>query len=28
LRGYRDGALDGAKDHSMTNYVNYTIVEG
>ena len=28
FRGYRDGALDGAMDHSMTNYVNYTIVEG
>ena len=26
FRGYRDGVLDGAKDHSMTNYVNYTIV--
>ena len=28
FRGYRDGVLDGAKDHSMTNYVNYTINEG
>lgn len=28
FRGYRAGVLDGAKDHSMTNYVNYTIVEG
>lgn len=28
FRGYRDGILDGAKDHSMTNYVNYTINEG
>ena len=28
FRGYRDGLLDGAKDHSMTNYVNYTIKEG
>ena len=28
FRGYRDGALDGAMDHSMKNYVDYTIVEG
>jgi len=28
FRGYRDGLLDGAQDHSMTNYVNYTISEG
>jgi len=28
FRGYRDGLLDGAKDHSMKNYVNYTIKEG
>lgn len=28
FRGYRSGLLDGAQDHSMTNYVNYTIVEG
>ena len=27
FRGYRSGLLDGAQDHSMTNYVNYTIVE-
>lgn len=27
LRGYRSGVLDGAKDHSMGNYVQYTIVE-
>ena len=27
-RGYKSGLLDGAQDHSMTNYVNYTIVEG
>lgn len=28
VRGLRDGVLDGAKDHSMKNYVKYTIVEG
>ena len=28
IRGYRSGLLDGAKDHSMENYVNYTIMEG
>jgi len=28
FRGYRSGLLDGAQDHSMTNYVNYTISEG
>jgi len=28
IRGYRSGLLDGAKDHSMQNYVNYTIMEG
>ena len=28
FRGYRSGLLDGAQDHSMGNYVQYTIVEG
>ena len=28
FRGYRSGLLDGAQDHSMTNYVNCTISEG
>lgn len=28
FRGYRSGLLDGAMDHSMKNYVDYTIVEG
>jgi len=28
FRGYKSGLLDGAQDHSMTNYVNYTIMEG
>lgn len=28
FRGYKSGLLDGAKDHSMGNYVQYTIVEG
>lgn len=28
FRGYRAGLLDGAKDHSMTNYVKYTVKEG
>lgn len=28
FRGYRDGVLDGAKDHSMTNYVDYTVNKG
>lgn len=27
-RGWRSGLLDGAADHSMTNYINYTIMEG
>lgn len=27
FRGYRDGLLDGAMDHSMGNYVKYTIKE-
>ena len=28
VRGWRSGLLDGAADHSMGNYVKYTIVEG
>ena len=28
FRGYRDGILDGAADHSMNNYVKYTVEEG
>lgn len=28
FRGYKSGALDGAADHSMDNYINYTIKEG